>query len=167
MASQKAVRKVLLVAGGLCLFGAFLPYYSKTIQPVAGVPDVSVDLPVVGEQTLPKETTRTVTRIGLPFSPLFTYESRFDYSEAPKSIKIKPEDGKVAAGLGSIAVQGPGQAEVTTFNFNYDLNSHLHITSWSTALALLGLVLLVAAWWRVARKPTLAVEPIATGERAG
>ena len=29
----------------------------KTTRPVAGVPDVSFDLPVVGKQTLPKGTT--------------------------------------------------------------------------------------------------------------
>jgi hypothetical protein len=35
------------------------------------------------------------------------------YPEAPRSLTVKPKDGKVAACSVSITVQGLGQAEVT------------------------------------------------------
>jgi hypothetical protein len=164
MATSKSVRRALLIVGLLCLVGALLPYYSKTGRPVAGVPDASFDLPILGNQRLPKEATDTLLRIGLPFSPLFTYETHFDYPQAPKFTTIKPEDGKVTVGSASISTQGPGTAEMTVFNFNYSFNSHFNITAWSSALGLLGLVLLIVGLRGPGRKPESADLPMDVGQ---
>jgi hypothetical protein len=60
----------------------------------------------------------------------------------------------------------PSSGRDHNVNFNYQFGSHLNITTWPMALALLGLELLVAGWWLGCR-PARAVESLAIGEGAG
>jgi len=103
----------------------------------------------VGEQTLPRETSRTVVRIGLPFSPSFLYERGIDLSHTENTSETRTGDVKVADG------SGVTRNESTSFNFDfkfdYKIKSSLNIVSWSGALAFLGLVLLIVGCWRFRR----------------
>lgn len=144
MACQNSVHKLLKFAAWACIVLGLLPYYSKTTRTVAGAEKmtIGVDLPVFGKQELPKGSTTTLVRVGLPCSPLFTYESRIEYTRPPETIQVKPQDGKVSTASG---VTLTGDGEVTTVNVNYGFKSRFDYTSWSMAALIAGVGLLIFA----------------------
>ena len=141
---SRRVRLTLGVAGSACLLLALLPYYSHTAGPAAhsGVP--AIELPGLG--TLPLEPSKTVLRVGLPFSPLFVYLRETTFESQPASAPASANGGETEPGGavsgGDIKINFTGEIEFTR-------NWHFGFFSWSLALALLGVGLLFIAFWNV------------------
>ena len=93
---SRRVRLTLGVAGSACLLLALLPYYSHTAGPLArsGVP--AIELPGLG--TLPLEPSKTVLRVGLPFSPLFVYLRETTFEPQPASAQASANGGETEPG---------------------------------------------------------------------
>jgi len=139
---SRRVRLTLGVAGSACLLLALLPYYSHTAGPAAhsGVP--AIELP--GLATLPLEPSKTVLRVGLPFSPLFVYLREITFESQPKSAPASATGGEIEPGG---AVSG-GEVKIDfTGEIEYTHNWHIGFFSWSLALALIGVGLLIIAFW--------------------
>ena len=130
---SRRVRLTLGVAGSACLLLALLPYYSHTAGRAAhsGVP--AIGLPGLG--TLPLEPSKTVLRLGLPFSPLFVYLRETTFEPQPGSAPVSANGGEVKIDF--------------TGEIGFTHNWHFGFFSWSLALALLGAGLLVIAFWNV------------------
>jgi hypothetical protein len=79
--------------------------------------------------------------VGLPFSPLFVYvrEITFESPTGERTRLIEP-DGAVSGGDVKINFTG---------EFGYTHNLHFGFFSWSFAMALLGVGLLIIAFWNV------------------
>ena len=139
---SRRVRLTLGVVGSACLLLALLPYYSHTVGPAArsGVP--TIELPRLG--TLPLEPSKTVLRVGLPFSPLFVYLREITFESQPVSAPASVTGGEIepggAASGGEVRIDFTGE-------IGYTQNWHFGFFSWSLALALLGVGLFVIAFW--------------------
>ena len=145
-----SVRLTMAVAGSACLVLALFPYYSDTAGPAAraGVP--TVEVPRLG--TLPLEPSKTVLRVGLPFSPLFVYLREITFESQPEiTFESQPASASAAATGGEIEPGGAVSGGEVTINFTgeigYTQNWHFGFFSWSLALALLGVGLLIIAFW--------------------
>ena len=139
-----SVRLTMAVAGSACLVLALFPYYSDTAGPAAraGVP--TVEVPRLG--TLPLEPSKTVLRVGLPFSPLFVYIRETTFESQPASASAAATGGEIEPGG---AVSG-GEVNINfTGEIGYTHNWHFGFFSWSLALALLGVGLLIIAFRNV------------------
>lgn len=141
---SRRVRLTLGVAGTACLLLALLPNYSHTAGPDArsGVP--TIELPQVG--TLPLEPSKTVLRVGLPFSPLFVYQSETTFEPQPASAPASANGSETQPG-------GAVSSDEVKINFSGEIgftrNWHFGFLSWSSALVLLGIGLLVVAFWNL------------------
>ena len=144
---SRRVRVTLGVAGSAFLLLALLPYYSHTAGPAAqsGVP--TIELPRLGP--LPLEPSKTVLRVGLPFSPLFVYRKETTFEPQPTSEPTSATGGDIEPGgavsAGEVKINFSGEIE-------YRENWHFGYFSWSLALALLGDGLLIIARWNVRRR---------------
>ena len=140
MAMSRQVRLILRVAGLTCLLLALVPYYSRTAGPAVfpGVP--TIELPPIG--TLPEGPSKTVFRLGLPFSPLLTYQKEITFEPKPTSAPASTIDGNTKV--------EPGDAVSVTFSgtIGYTHDWRFGFFSWSVALAILGVGLLIISLWR-------------------
>jgi hypothetical protein len=132
------------VAGSACLLLALLPNYSNTAAPNArsGVP--TIELAKVG--TLPLEPSKTVLRVGLPFSPLFVYQTETTFEPQPASAPASANGGASEPGG---AVSSDEVKIDFTGEIGFTRNWHLGFLSWSSALTLLGIGLLVITFWNL------------------
>ena len=139
MAISRHVRLTLRVASLTCLLLAFFPYYSRTAGPAVfpGVP--SIELPPIG--TLPEGPSKTVLRLGLPFSPLLTYQKEITFEPKPTSAPASTIDGNTKVESGdAVSVNFSG-----TIGYTHDWR--FGFFSWSVALAILGVGLLIISFW--------------------
>lgn len=137
---SKRVRLTLGVTGSACLLLALLPYYSHSARPAehGGVPEI--ELPRLG--TLPLQPSKTVLRLGLPFSPLFIYVSETTFESQPASAPASAAGGENEPG-GAVSA---GEVRINfTGEIGYTQNWQFGFFSWSFALALLGAGLLIIA----------------------
>lgn len=159
MALSRHIRLTLRVASLTCLLLALLPYYSRTAGPAVfpGVP--SIDLPPIG--TLPEGPSKTVFRLGLPFSPLLTYQNEISFesnparASAPASTidgNTKDESGDAA----SVSFSG-------TIGYTHDWR--FGFFSWSVALGILGVGLLILSFWNYSSRSRNAPD-VASGSNA-
>ncbi len=112
MAFSRRVRLILRVGSLPCLLLAFFPYYSHTSGP-AVLPGLStMELTPIG--TLPEQPSKTVFRVGLPFSPLLTYHKEVTFDSRPTSAPASTTDGSLKVDSGDAV----SNSEAKTFNFS-------------------------------------------------
>jgi hypothetical protein len=142
-----------------CLLLALFPYYSHTAGPAAqsGLP-TTIELPPLG--SLPLDPSKTVFRLGLPFSPLLTYHKEITFEGQPPSAPGPATGGDIQPGdafpVDEVKINFSG-------NIGYTYNWRFGFFSWSLALALLGVGLLIVAFskrrTRSRARPDMASEP--------
>ena len=145
MAMSRHVRLTLRVASLTCLLLALFPYYSHTAGPPAF--PATIELPQIG--TLPAQPSKTVFRLGLPFSPLLTYQKEITFEPKPTS-KVEPGGDVTVQFSGAI-----GHTQYWRFGF----------FSWSATLAILGVGLLIVSFWNQASR-TRTPSDITSGPNA-
>ncbi len=151
MAISRHVRLILLVGSLPCLLLAFFPYYSHTSGP-AVLPGLStMELPLIG--TLPEQSSKTVFRVGLPFSPLLTYHKEVTFESKPTSAPTSTIDRSLKVDSDDAA----SNSEAKTFNFSGTIGHpqewRFGYFSWSVAFAVLGVGLLIVSFWNRGSHP--------------
>ena len=145
MAISQHLRLILRVGSLPCLLLAFFPYYSHT-SAQAVLPGLStMELPLIG--TLPEKSSKTVFRVGLPFSPLLTYHKEVTFEPKQTSAPTSTIDRSLKVDSDAAATN----SEAKTFNFSGTIGHtqewRLGYFSWSVALTVLGVGLLIASFW--------------------
>ena len=120
MAARRGGLTAMLWAGWLCLCLSIVPYYSRQALPPprplpAGAGRAAGDI----VQLTTPESARTEFRIGLPFSPWFTFKKEAVYTP-----------------LAGDAYRSEIRSE-----------GRIWFPNWSSALAAVGVALLGGRWW--------------------
>lgn len=133
MAVDRRRRQVLRVAGAACLIAGLFPYYWHSSGPPPNGDVPPVGLPGLGMSA--DRPSTTVVRVGLPFSPLFRYRRviRFTTGPGPTS----------TARAGSGEAESPVAVKTAQFVTSYSFDWRIELLSGSTALAAVGIVLLL------------------------
>jgi hypothetical protein len=130
--------RALRIAGIICLvLGLFLYYSHKSVTvPVGGVPRPKS--PVEGPT--PVRSTRTVFTIDLPFSPIYAHQ--WDERMTPIAAKSSAPQGSTTIKLKDMVVSG----DVSSVQATVAKSHRIEFFCWSTALAIVGLGLLIASF---------------------
>jgi hypothetical protein len=128
--TRRATSRLLFWIGLLCTLTALIPRYTHTPQ------EMPADLPSrekLGPFGKFDDGGQTELTFGLPFSPWFVWSKSVVYKTSPLDIG------------GAIKTSGPAEVKGTNFSININENWHVEFLSWSMALAILGIVLIVVA----------------------
>jgi hypothetical protein len=151
MRFPRRTRLVLRVVGVACLVAGLFPYYSHTSNPPA---DSS------GSGTPSGHSSRTVLRVGLPFSPLYEYE-REEHLSVQTTTTTAPQ-GLVTGKSGE--ARTVGETSTTQFSSGLAFHSRTAFFSGSTVVAVVGLIALGLSFLGRRRGPPAQALPEAAGE---
>lgn len=132
-------RLAVQMAGIFCLVLGLFPYYShKSVTATeGGVPRPKSP----AEAATPVHLTRTCLSVGLPISPV--YWRQWDERTAPVAQKSPAPEGLTTIKMQGMVVSGNVSSVAATISDN----RRVELFCWSSALALLGAVLLLASFF--------------------